>query len=85
MHRHTWLSVPVLFIYFKDRVSLYSPGWLETCYVEQAGHELMGSACLNLLGTGIKGVKLLGLSCLALNVGAGHQNPGPHSYTAITF
>lgn len=26
--------------FFLDWVSLYSPGWLETCYVDQAGFRL---------------------------------------------
>lgn len=41
-----------------------------------------GSACLSLLGAGIKDFRTLMNGFVG---GAGHQNPGPHTYIATAL
>jgi hypothetical protein len=48
-----------LFLFFRDRVSLCSPGCPGTCLVDQAGPRTQRSACLCLPSAGIKGVRHL--------------------------
>jgi hypothetical protein len=47
----------LLFLVFRDRVSLCSPGCPGTHFVDQAGLETQKSACLCLPSAGIKGVR----------------------------
>jgi hypothetical protein len=44
------------FLVFRDRVSLYSPGYPGTHFVDQAGPRTQKSTCLCLPSAGIKGV-----------------------------
>jgi hypothetical protein len=46
----------VLFLFFRDRVSLNSPGCPGTHFVDQAGLGTQKSTCLCLPSAGIKGV-----------------------------
>ena len=61
-------SFVCLFICFRDKVSLCSPGCPGTHSVEQAGLKLKSSACLYLPSAGVKGVPH---HCLAKSAGLG--------------
>jgi hypothetical protein len=53
---HTLGGVVFVFLFFQDRVSLYSPGCPGTHFVDQAGLELRNSpASASQRGAGIKG------------------------------
>jgi hypothetical protein len=41
--------------FFRDRISLHSPGYPGTHYVDQASLKFQGATCLCLLSAGIKG------------------------------
>jgi hypothetical protein len=62
-----FLGVFCLFCFFRDRVSLYSPGCPGTHFVDQAGLELQKSALLCLPSAGIKGVLHYAQLTLCLN------------------